>query len=90
MFFTSRAGIINATIPLELSLYLLNERDYVPWATALKHFQSWSKSLVESLSYKFFFEYMRHILTPVTKYVGWDDTGPHLQKFVFLYYLFGY
>lgn len=75
-----RAGLLNATVPLEMSLYLINERDYVPWATAIEHFQSWSRILSESLSYKLFLQYMRKIMEPVTKFVGWNDKGPHLKK----------
>ncbi|XP_065165053.1 endoplasmic reticulum aminopeptidase 1-like isoform X2 [Atheta coriaria] len=79
-FTLCRAGLLNATVPLEMSLYLINERDYVPWATAIEHFQSWSRILSESLSYKLFLQYMRKIMTPVTKFVGWNDKGPHLKK----------
>lgn len=76
----NRAGLLNASIPLELSLYLENERDYVPWSTAIEHFQSWSRRLSESLAYKLFLQYMRRLLNPVTKYVGWTDVGSHLDK----------
>lgn len=76
----SRAGLLNASIPLELSLYLSKERDYVPWATAIEHFQSWSRRLSESLAYKLFLKYMRKLLTPVAKYVGWGNQGSHLDK----------
>lgn len=75
-----RAGFLNASIPLELSQYLINERDYVPWATAIEHFQAWSRRLSESLAYKLFLKYMRKLLTPVTKYVSWSDKGSHLDK----------
>lgn len=76
----SRAGILNASIPLELSLYLTKERDYVPWATAIEHFEAWSRRLSDSLAYKLFLQYMRKLLGPVTKYVGWNDKGTHLDK----------
>ncbi|KAF5274559.1 hypothetical protein FQA39_LY07171 [Lamprigera yunnana] len=79
-FTLSRAGFLNATIPLELSLYLLNERDYAPWATAIVHFQAWSRRLSESLAYKLFLKYLRKLLIPVTKVVGWNDKGSHLDK----------
>lgn len=79
-FTLSRAGLLNASIPLELSLYLINERDYVPWATAIEHFQAWSRRLSESLAYKMFLKYMRKLLTPITKFVGWSDKGEHLHK----------
>ncbi|GJQ68130.1 hypothetical protein Trydic_g10715 [Trypoxylus dichotomus] len=79
-FTLCRAGLLNASVPLELSLYLLNERDYVPWATAIGHFQSWSRRLSEALPYKLFLKYMRTLLTPVTKYVGWKQKGSHLER----------
>lgn len=81
-YFISRAGLINASIPLELSLYLKKERDYVPWATAIEHFQAWSLRLSESVAYKLFLKYMRTLLVPITQYVGWKDTGSHLDKYV--------
>nr|XP_022900776.1 endoplasmic reticulum aminopeptidase 1-like isoform X2 [Onthophagus taurus] len=79
-FTLCRAGLLNASLALELSLYLINERDYVPWATAIAHFQSWSRRLSEALPYKLFLQYMRKLLTPVTKHVGWDEKGPHLDR----------
>lgn len=80
VFTLCRAGILNATVPLELSLYLLKERDYVPWATALEHFQSWARRLAESSSYRMFLEYTKRLITPVSESIGWEDTGPHLKK----------
>ncbi|XP_031336695.1 endoplasmic reticulum aminopeptidase 1-like isoform X2 [Photinus pyralis] len=79
-FTLSRAGLLNASIPLDLSLYLIKEKDYVPWATAIKHFQAWSRRLSESLAYKLFLKYMRKLLTPVTKLVGWGSQGSHLER----------
>lgn len=80
-FTLCRAGMLNASIPLEMSLYLSKERDYIPWATAIEHFQTWARRLSESLSYKKFLKYMRQILTPVVNYVGWKNEGTHLEKY---------
>lgn len=74
------AGELNASIPLELSLYLLNERDYVPWATALSYLHSWRDKLSESSGYKRYVVFLKKLLTPVTRYVGWNDDGSHLKK----------
>ncbi|XP_063231804.1 endoplasmic reticulum aminopeptidase 1-like isoform X2 [Bacillus rossius redtenbacheri] len=79
-FTLSRAGLLNVTIPLELSLYLARERDYVPWATALEHLQSWSRLLAESPPYKLFQDHLRFLLRAVARDVGWADAGPHLRK----------
>ena len=43
-----RAGLVNVTIPLEMCLYLLKEKDYVPWAMALEHLQKWKDILQET------------------------------------------
>lgn len=83
-FTLCEAGELNATIPLELSLYLLNERDYVPWMTALKYLHSWRQRLSESAGYKRYIIFFKRLLTPVARYVGWEDEGPHLKKSVYL------
>ncbi|XP_043267317.1 endoplasmic reticulum aminopeptidase 2-like isoform X2 [Venturia canescens] len=79
-FTLCEAGELNATIPLRLSLYLLNERDYVPWATALGYLHSWKEKLNASSGYKRYLAYLKRLLGPVTKYVGWSDEGSHLKK----------
>ncbi|OAD57971.1 Glutamyl aminopeptidase [Eufriesea mexicana] len=79
-FTLCEAGELNATVPLGLSLYLLNERDYVPWSTALGYLHSWKDRLSESPGYKRYITFLKRLLTPVTKYVGWADEGSHLKK----------
>ncbi|XP_033306357.1 endoplasmic reticulum aminopeptidase 2-like isoform X2 [Bombus bifarius] len=79
-FTLSETGELNATVPLELSLYLLNERDYVPWTTALGYLHSWKDRLSESPGYKRYITFLKLLLTPVIKYVGWADEGSHLKK----------
>lgn len=79
-FTLSETGELNATVPLELSLYLLNERDYVPWTTALGYLHSWKDRLSESPGYKRYITFLKLLLTPVIKYVGWTDEGSHLKK----------
>lgn len=85
-FTLCEAGELNASIPLQLSLYLLNERDYVPWATALTYLHSWKEKLSESSGYKRYIAFLKKLMTPVTKFVGWSDDGSHLKKFVSLYF----
>lgn len=79
-FTLCEAGELNATVPLRLSLYLLNERDYAPWTTALRYLHSWKERLSESPGYKRYISFFKKLLTPVTKYVGWSDEGSHLKK----------
>lgn len=87
IFTLCRAGVLNVTAPLELSKYLYKERDFVPWATALEHFENWSKFLSESSPYKLFLEYTKNLLFPISRFVGWDDQGTHLEKYVSMIYL---
>lgn len=74
------AGEINATIPLRLSLYLLKEKDYAPWATALSYLHSWKEKLGESSGYKRYIIFLKKLLAPITQTVGWEDDGDHLTK----------
>ncbi|KAL1122590.1 hypothetical protein AAG570_002920 [Ranatra chinensis] len=79
-FILCRAGLLNVTTVLNLTLYLIEERDYVPWATALQHFHTWTKYLSEAAPYRLFLLYIRHLLTPVATSLGWEDEGIHLIK----------
>ncbi|XP_020293712.1 endoplasmic reticulum aminopeptidase 1-like isoform X2 [Pseudomyrmex gracilis] len=76
------AGELNVSVPLKLSLYLVNERDYVPWATALRYLNSWKRRLGESEAYKKYISFWKRLLGPITKFVGWKDEGSHLHKFL--------
>ncbi|CAG7629470.1 unnamed protein product [Allacma fusca] len=79
-FTLCKAGIISASIPLELSQYLLKETEYVPWATALEHFRTWSKILYERAAHRLLLQFMLKLIQPVYETVGWMDTGSHLDK----------
>ncbi|XP_066255197.1 endoplasmic reticulum aminopeptidase 2-like isoform X2 [Euwallacea similis] len=79
-FTLCRAGLLNATIPLELSTYLVKENEYVPWATALEHFQNWARTMSESLPYKLFLNFMRNLLRPIAKFVGWQQSKDHVKQ----------
>ncbi|KAM0730528.1 Endoplasmic reticulum aminopeptidase 1 [Formica fusca] len=74
------AGELDASIPLELSLYLVNETDYAPWETALRYLNFWKKRLGESEAYKRYILFFKRLLSPITRYIGWKDEGPHLKK----------
>ncbi|XP_021954471.1 endoplasmic reticulum aminopeptidase 2 [Folsomia candida] len=79
-FTLCKAGLVDANIPLELSQYLSKETEYVPWATALEHFRSWSKVLYERKAHRPLIQYVQKLTEPIYKKVGWADSGTHLFK----------
>ncbi|XP_032683709.1 glutamyl aminopeptidase-like isoform X6 [Odontomachus brunneus] len=81
-FTLNEAGMLDIAIPLNLSSYLIHERDYVPWHTAQEFLHSWRKKLYEHTVYKKFTLFFRYLLRPVIKYVGWGNDGPHMKKFL--------
>ncbi|XP_025987257.2 endoplasmic reticulum aminopeptidase 1 isoform X2 [Solenopsis invicta] len=74
------AGELDASIPLELSLYLVNEKDYAPWKTALRYLNFWKDRLAESEGYKKYISFFKRLLDPISRYIGWTDEGSHLKK----------
>ena len=48
------AGHINIAVPLKMSRYLVNEKNYVPWAVAMLNFEAIRAKLVEKPSYEFY------------------------------------
>ncbi|KAG8233571.1 hypothetical protein J437_LFUL012935 [Ladona fulva] len=81
-FTLCRAGLVGATLPLKLSLYLLKERDLVPWSTALEHLQSWSRRLSAAAPYQLFGKFVRALLTPTVQALGWEDKGLHITRLI--------
>lgn len=65
-----------------MSQYLLQETEYVPWATALDHFRSWIKVLYEKPAHRLLISYVLKLLDPIYKNVEWADTGSHLKRYV--------
>ncbi|KAG5335962.1 AMPE aminopeptidase, partial [Acromyrmex heyeri] len=74
------AGEVDASIPLELSLYLVNEKDYAPWATVLRYLNFWKDRLAESAAYKKYTLFFKQLMGPITRYIGLTDEGSHLKK----------
>ncbi|XP_071451977.1 endoplasmic reticulum aminopeptidase 1-like [Hetaerina americana] len=81
-FTLCRAGLVSATLPLRLSLYLMKERDLVPWSTALEHLQGWSRRLSAAAPYRLFCRFVRSLLAPSAQALGWDDKGLHITRLV--------
>ena len=69
---------LSADLAMNLSSYLENgERDFVPWETALKHFQGLDAIMN---GHPLLRKYMIRIIQPTLSSFGWKDEGLHLSR----------
>ena len=62
-FSLSRSGLLSATVPLEMSLYLLNEREVAPWKMALFHLGQWKRTLQDTDLLPVLNSYIQHLVS---------------------------
>ena len=75
-----RAGLLPATKPLEMCLYLVRETEIVPWAAALRHLSQWKSVLQETEVLALINAFIQHIIGPIYNTIGWEDKGTHMEK----------
>ncbi|XP_069118198.1 endoplasmic reticulum aminopeptidase 1-like [Argopecten irradians] len=78
----ARAKKVPLILALDMTKYLLNERDYLPWKVALDCLnyigdRLHNKAVFDQLQ-KYTIGLMRHVLESL----GWQDKGPQLDKFL--------
>ena len=78
--FDNRAGLLPATKPLEMCLYLVRETEIVPWAAALRHLGQWKLTLQETEVLSLINAFVQHIIGPIYNTIGWEDKGTHMEK----------
>ncbi|KAF8776973.1 Glutamyl aminopeptidase like protein [Argiope bruennichi] len=76
----ARVGILDSGHALNLTRYLAKEQDYVPWETAILHFEVLDVLMQESPALALFHKFARNLMKPVAKKLGWTDEGDHLKK----------
>lgn len=80
-FALADASQLSYTVPLEMSAYLAQEQDFVPWYVAATKLEALKKSLMFSDSYVPYLSYARTLLTNAYNTVGWTvDADNHLKK----------
>ncbi|XP_076366890.1 endoplasmic reticulum aminopeptidase 2-like isoform X3 [Tachypleus tridentatus] len=79
-FSLARNGMLNSSVPLDMTSYLQKEKSYVPWGTAFLHFNDLDFLLYETSVYSLFQSYVRKLLQPLVNYLGWKDEGTHMTK----------
>ncbi|CAL7935735.1 unnamed protein product [Xylocopa violacea] len=67
----ARTNRLNYTVALPLTLYLKQEKDYVPWQTALTNLNFLRNMLRTSKHYHIFNLYITHIMQKLTESVGY-------------------
>ena len=84
-----RAGLLPATKPLEMCLYLVRETEIVPWAAALRHLSQWKLILQETEVLPLINAFIQHIIGPIYNTIGWEDKGTHMEKYAWGTKLYG-
>ena len=72
-FHLSEAGYLKYEITLDLSRYLINETEYLPWSTALTRNSLWAISRIMKNHISYFNDYMNEIMTPIYKSLGLEQ-----------------
>eukprot|EP00731_Ephydatia_muelleri_P032127 Em0023g634a len=88
-FALSRAGLLDVAIAFNLSTYLLNETDYVPWKTALYIMNTFQNALSNTSISNLYQKYANKLLVEILRHVGLDQnqTLDHLQTLLRSYAL---
>ncbi|XP_057260520.1 glutamyl aminopeptidase [Pezoporus wallicus] len=81
VFSLARSGLVNYSVPLELTKYLINETDYLPWHRLISSVTYLTNMLGDDTNlYPRFQEYFRHLVKPVVDQLHWNDVGGHLER----------
>eukprot|EP00057_Strongylocentrotus_purpuratus_P032925 XP_789392.3 PREDICTED: aminopeptidase N [Strongylocentrotus purpuratus] len=75
------SGQLSMVTAFNLTFYLEDEQDYVPWSVLNQVLGYVDLMLSRSQAYGLFSTYMRRQVEPFYNYVGWNDTvGSHLDQ----------
>ncbi|NXN98278.1 AMPE aminopeptidase, partial [Rhinopomastus cyanomelas] len=80
-FSLARAGLVNYSVPLQLTKYLTKETDYLPWNRMISSVSYLANMLEDDRDvYPRFQEYFRSLVKPVVEQLLWNDIGSHLTR----------
>ncbi|KFP86813.1 Glutamyl aminopeptidase, partial [Apaloderma vittatum] len=80
-FSLARPGLVNYSVPLQLTKYLTSETEYLPWHRVISSVTYLSDMLKDDTNlYPRFQEYFRNLVKPIVDQLLWNDTGDHLQR----------
>ncbi|KAH8247669.1 hypothetical protein KR038_007750 [Drosophila bunnanda] len=80
-FALADASQLSYIVPLEMTGYLAQEKDFVPWYVAANKLIAIHRSLMFSEGYVSYLTYARSLLTTIYQEVGWTvDANNHLRN----------
>ncbi|XP_065261043.1 glutamyl aminopeptidase [Emys orbicularis] len=83
VFSLARAELLNYAVPLNLTKYLQNEEDYLPWHRVISAVSYLRDMLGDDIElYPRFKTYFRSLVKPIANKLGWndDETGSHVMR----------
>ncbi|XP_067895953.1 glutamyl aminopeptidase [Heterodontus francisci] len=80
-FSLGRAALLNYSVALNMTKYLKNETEYLPWSKAISS-SAYIRDMLQDdkILYEKFQEYWRKQVKPITATLQWEDTGSHLER----------
>jgi len=81
-FELAKADKMTQVQALELTEYLKNEKEYVPFVSAISSLGYIGGMLLTRPGYKIYEKYMVQQVLPLVHELGWEDKGTHLEKYL--------
>ncbi|XP_049536355.1 glutamyl aminopeptidase-like [Anopheles darlingi] len=80
-FALADASLLNYSVALELTRYLVKEQEYVPWSAIASKLKSIRNLLYNYISYDHITQYTRQLVSEVVTSVGWDpQENEHMKN----------
>ncbi|XP_071411232.1 glutamyl aminopeptidase [Pithys albifrons albifrons] len=81
IFSLARPGLVNYTVTLELTKYLRNETEYLPWHRAISSVTYLANMLEDDTNiYPLFQRYFCTLVKPIVDKLSWNDSGGHVER----------
>ncbi|XP_060067108.1 endoplasmic reticulum aminopeptidase 1-like [Ylistrum balloti] len=80
MCYLARANKVSQTLALDMTEYLIKEKEYLPWSVALNCLSFIGERLRNTAVYSKFQKYMESLMQPLLVKLGLEDTGPQMDK----------
>ncbi|XP_053386790.1 endoplasmic reticulum aminopeptidase 1-like [Mercenaria mercenaria] len=81
-FMLARAGLLNYSIALDLSLYMVNEEDYIPWQTLIDNWKFIEHRIEDKPVYSRFKNVQLKLMKKQIEKMTWEDEGSMLDKYL--------